>query len=159
MISVRLQGQIQQPDGKIVPMDSKTALLNRGPVIPVVIHPNEDFAAALQAAGKPVPSPVSGIALVDTGATTTCIDGETAVQMGLASNGTAKMSSASHNETECLTYPVKLFFPSWNAQLDSQKAMGVAIKRQGIIALIGRDLLQNCMLVYNGPDGSFTIAV
>lgn len=159
MINIRLQGQGKQPDGTLVQLDSKTLLFHRGPIIPVVIHPNAAFVIALQAAGKEIPQPVSGLALVDTGATTTCIDGETAVQMGLAANGTAKMSSASHDNTDCLTYPVRLIFTGWNVNLDAAKAMGVAIGKQGIIALVGRDLLQNCLLVYNGVDGTFSLAM
>jgi predicted aspartyl protease len=103
--------------------------------------------------------PVAGIALIDTGATITCIDGGIAAQMSLAANGTAKICSASHDNTDCLTYPVRLHFPGWNVNLDSTKAMAVAIKKQGIIALVGRDLLQNCLLVYNGVDGAVSIAM
>jgi len=146
-------------DGQKVKVPAKLALVQRGPVIPVVISPDPAFAAALQAVNKPIPQPVTGFALVDTGATTTCIDGTIAQQMGLAPSGTAKLSSASHQATDCLTYPVQLHFPAWNVALQSPKAMGVTIANQGIIVLVGRDLLQNCVFVYNGADGSFTLAL
>jgi predicted aspartyl protease len=146
-------------DGQKVKVPAKLALMQRGPVIPVVISPDQTFAAALQAASKPIPQPVTGFALVDTGATTTCIDATVAQKMGLAPSGTAKLSSVSHEGTQCLTYPVQLFFPAWNVGLQAARAMGVTIANQGIIALVGRDLLQNCVLVYNGADGSFTLAL
>lgn len=159
MINIRFQGQVKKPDNTVVAIDPKEALFRRGPVIPVVIHPDAAFVIALQAAGKEIPQPVSGLALVDTGATTTCVDGDTALKMGLASNGTAKMCSASHDNADCLTYPVRLTFTGWNVNLDAAKAMGVSISKQGIIALVGRDLLKKCILVYNGADGSFSIAM
>ena len=43
MINIRLQGQKKKPDGTVVPVDAKTALFKRGPIIPVVIHPNPAF--------------------------------------------------------------------------------------------------------------------
>ncbi len=147
------------PDGAAVKLPPAFALFQRGPIIPVVVLPHPAFAQALQLAGKPIPAPVQGGAMIDTGATTTCVDGEVAQSMGLAANGVAKMASASHDSSECNTYPVRLTFPIWNVNLDCGKAMGVHIKNQGIIALVGRDLLQNCLLVYNGADGSVSLAI
>jgi len=160
MINVRFSDfEAQTPDGQKVKVAAKVALVQRGPVIPVVIAPDQAFAVALQTAGKTIPQSVTGLALVDTGATTTCIDATVAQQMGLAPSGTAKLSSASHQVTDCLTYPVQLLFPAWNLALQAPKAMGVTIANQGIIVLVGRDLLQNCVFVYNGADGSFTLAL
>lgn len=160
MITVRFgDAEAVTGDGQKVKLPAKVALIQRGPVIPVVIAPDQAFAAALQSAGKPIPQPVTGLALVDTGATTTCVDDTIAQKMGLAPSGTAKLSSASHHATQCLTYPVQLHFPAWNVSLQAPRAMGVTIASQGIIALVGRDLLQNCVLVYNGADGSFTLAL
>lgn len=160
MITVRFgEADAVTGDGQKVKLPAKVALLQRGPVIPVVISADQAFTAALQAASKPIPQPVTGLALVDTGATTTCIDKTVAQQMGLAPSGTAKLSSASHQETECLTYPVQLFFPAWNVGLQAARAMGVTIANQGIVVLVGRDLLQNCVLVYNGADGAFALAI
>jgi len=147
------------PDGAPVKLPPAFALFQRGPVIPAVILPHPTFAQALQTAGKSIPAPVQGMALIDTGATTTCIDGDVAETMGLAPNGIAKLASASHHSSDCNTYPVRLAFPMWNVNLDCAKAMGVRIKNQGIIVLVGRDLLQHCLLVYNGTDGTVSLAM
>ena len=32
------------------------------------------------------------------------------------------------------------------------------LSNQGIDMLIGRDVLDDCLMVYNGPDGTFTLA-
>ena len=36
--------------------------------------------------------------------------------------------------------------------------IGVQMTGQNLISLIGRDVLRHCVLVYNGPMGSYTIA-
>ena len=37
--------------------------------------------------------------------------------------------------------------------------LGVELSgKDGIVALIGRDLLKSAMFVYNGPDGTFALA-
>ena len=38
------------------------------------------------------------------------------------------------------------------------RGIGCDIAGQGIIALIGMDVLVNCILIVNGLDGSFTLA-
>jgi hypothetical protein len=43
-------------------------------------------------------------------------------------------------------------------QVNLRRAYGVNIQAQGIIALIGRDLLENMILVYNGAEGMFSLA-
>lgn len=159
MINVRAAGQLKTPDGKLVPIPPGVALFQRGPMLPVVIQPSPSFAAALTKAGKPALQPATGMALIDTGATSSCVDGEIAQRMGLAPNGTGVISSASHEKAETLTYPLRLQFPGWNVNLDCMKALAVPIAKQGFIALVGRDLLIRCLFVYNGPDGAYSLAL
>ena len=39
------------------------------------------------------------------------------------------------------------------------RAIGAKLKDKGFIAIIGRDILQNCMLVYNGGIGTITLSI
>jgi len=43
--------------------------------------------------------------------------------------------------------------------VDAPRAVGAALKAQGIVALIGRDVLQHCTLYYNGPAGQITLSI
>ncbi len=43
--------------------------------------------------------------------------------------------------------------------LNAPRAMGAALASQGLLVLIGRDVLQNCNLFYNGPAGQFTLSL
>lgn len=54
-----------------------------GPTVQVTVTVSQDIAAQLTQAGHPVPTPVAGTALIDTGASSTCIDDAIAQQLGL----------------------------------------------------------------------------
>lgn len=42
-------------------------------------------------------------------------------------------------------------------EINAHRAFGANLEPQGIIALIGRDVLKQLVLIYNGADGSFTL--
>jgi predicted aspartyl protease len=111
----------------------------------------------LIAQGKTLPAPKSGIALIDTGASNTCIDEQAAKDLGLPVIDVANMQSASHEKHPCNIYPVQIITPI--VTLNAPRAMGAALASQGLLVLIGRDVLQNCTLFYNGPTGQFTLSL
>ena len=45
-----------------------------------------------------------------------------------------------------------------SAVINAHQALGVNIREQGILALIGRDLLSSCILIYNGLEAQYTLA-
>ncbi len=57
----------------------------------------------------------------------------------------------------CNIYPVQIMTPI--VTLNAPRAMGAALATQGILVLIGRDVLQSCTLFYNGPAGQFTLTL
>jgi predicted aspartyl protease len=77
-------------------------------VVQVSIALLEAMTAALIQQGKPVPNPINGLAMIDTGASSTCIDDEAAKQMGLPAIGVGYMSSASHAKTPSNIYPTQI---------------------------------------------------
>ena len=133
-------------------------LVAQGPVVPVLLSISDEAHQALMAAGKPIPEPVTGLALIDTGATWTCVDEDTARRAGLPTRGTAKMASASHPEHEVPVFAGRIVLDSIN--INTPNAMGVNLSGfPGLIALIGRDMLQNCLFVYDGNSGSMSLAL
>lgn len=44
-------------------------------------------------------------------------------------------------------------------QINAPRTADVELQVQGLVALIGRDLLANCTLHYNGHAGQFTLSV
>ncbi len=57
-------------------------------------------------------------------------------------------------------YPARLVFPGTTLpSIDFSSVVGSQLSAQGIVALIGRDVLQHFLLVYNGPAGMFSLSV
>ena len=132
-------------------------LAAQGPINAVLLSISDETQQALMAAGKPMPEPVTGLALIDTGATFACVDKAAAVRAGLPTRRTAKMASASHAEHEVPVFAGRIVLDSIN--INTPNAMGVNLSGfSELVALIGRDMLQNCVFVYDGNAGSTILA-
>jgi hypothetical protein len=132
-----------------------------GCIIQVAVHVSKSRADALTAAGRSVPNPLIVRALLDTGASSTCIDPAVAAKLGLTPTGTTMIHTATptphptlHNLYDVnliLVGPVSLTFgPIPVAECDIS-----AIDCQ---MLLGRDVLQYCCFTYNGRAKLFTLA-
>ena len=76
------------------------ALLQRGPVVQVSVSVEQNIAQQLLAQGLSLPTPERGIALIDTGATSTCIDDAAAARLNLPAIDIVTVASASHASTQ-----------------------------------------------------------
>lgn len=132
-------------------------LINEGPKIQVTISVPASIEQQLIAAGSVIPQPISGEALIDTGAFRTSIDQDVAVQLGLPVIDQANISSATHSNITLNVYPPKIEFHGLGS-IQSARAIGCNLQSQGIIAILGRDILAGCTLFYNGTTGSYTIS-
>jgi hypothetical protein len=129
----------------------------RGPCSAVEIHVPDALASQLQKQGKPVPPPISGTALIDTGASISGIDDSYAQQLGLIPVSSAQVSTPSGTTTQNV-YAVKLEFPGTGLPpVPFLMVLGNEVKNQGIDVLIGRDYLGDKVLIYNGPMMLYTI--
>lgn len=153
----QLAAQATAPDGKTVNVNPSIALQMRGPVVQVTVTIEENAGKALLIQGKPVPIPKTGWALIDTGASNTCIDEKAAQELGLPVIDVGFMLSATHEKVPCNIYPVLI-----NSQImnfNSPRTMGAGLAAQGLMVLIGRDVLQRGILIYNGLTGQFTFCL
>jgi len=106
------------------------------------------------------------MALIDTGASVSAVDVVVIQQLGVQPVGVANVWTAGGPPQQA-TYPGRFTFPGsnlpaidFNALLGANLAGQLAgVTGQAIVALIGRDLLQHFVLVYNGPAAMFTLAV
>jgi predicted aspartyl protease len=153
----QIAAQAKTADGKLIQVPPATALQLRGPILQVSLTIEQSAGKGLVAQGKAVPTPMSGLALIDTGASNTCVDEQAAKNLGLPVIDVANMQSASHEKHFCNVYPVQIITPI--VTLNAPRAMGAALASQGLLVLIGRDVLQNCNLFYNGPAGQFTLSL
>lgn len=108
--------------------------------------------------GEKLPNPIVGDALIDTGASDSCIDLEAAVELGLMPIDVAKMNSASHSDHEVPVYFASLEILGMGARFEL-RSMGASLRAQSLIALIGRDALAGSVLFYDGPTGQATLVL
>lgn len=131
----------------------------RGACLQVAVGLSKTFAQQLVQQGKPVPSPVTGYALLDIGAAVTCIDDNVASQLGLPAIDVALLSTASHAQSQANVYPAFIEVLGSSIEMDAGRAIGAPLAAQGLIALMGRDFLMRSVLIYNGMMGQFTLSV
>jgi predicted aspartyl protease len=97
-------------------------------------------------------------ALIDTGATMSCIDDQLAQQLGLPLINQVQ-SPGVHGSAPLNVYLAYLLIPSLSvAQTGEFIGANMAAGGQFHRALLGRTLLQNMLLVYDGRSGSVKLA-
>jgi len=135
-----------------------------GACLATEVHLPPLVAEALAKEGTPVPTSKGGLALLDTGATMTCVHEPLLTDLGLKPVGVVTSGTAA-GPVQQSVYMVRLIFPVLGWTVDLQVA-GVDLTGQTppldppqpIIALLGRNLLTQCVLIWNGPGGFWTIA-
>ncbi len=148
------QGQDPAPEG----------LLSAGPLLQVQVEVPQALASFLSEKGETIPAPQPGWALIDTGATRTCVDKDILGRLGVQPTGTVKTGTAA-GQVEQLLFPAKLSFPAaggFQVEFGSVIAVdlcGQTVAGANVVVLVGRDVLSRCLLVYNGPAGIFTLAM
>lgn len=154
---LNIQLAAQDPSGRQIP--HLVALQQRGPVLQVSGSVEQNIAQQLLAQGIALPAPESGLALIDTGATSTCIDDAAATRLGLPAIDVVTIASASHASTQQNVHPIQIEVIGLPITISAPRAIAAPLAAQGLLVLIGRDVLQHCTLFYNGPGGSVSMSV
>lgn len=111
--------------------------------------------------------PITGVGLLDTGASHTHIDRETAEAYGFRRLDAVAVNTASQKAVEVPTYHAVvevLDLPGHSEQLRVRGFTGPAPRpgqppTERLIALIGCDILNQGRSIYDGAAGSFTLAL
>jgi hypothetical protein len=120
---------------------------------------------ALQDAGQSVPPPVPIRALIDTGASCTCVDAK--VLKTLRINPTGKMpihtpstsGQYPHEANQFDVFIVIAVGPALQAFASGTiPVIEAELEHQGYKALIGRDILSKCLMVFEGRGAFLTLA-
>jgi predicted aspartyl protease len=150
-----------KPSGSGRPLVSPSQVLRLlGPVLTVVISPTSQHLQWLQANEKPIPDPISGLALIDTGAAITAVDEQACNTLGLHATGVVPIAHAGGSSSHPC-YPVHISFPGTplpSLQNPRVASVKLSVGKQPIILLLGRDLLSKMRVVYNGPAGRIELA-
>lgn len=135
-----------------------------GPTLNVLIGPSIHLQHAMIAAGVPVPPPVNGVFLVDTGASLTAVDAAIIIPLGLNPTGAVMIHTplTAGNAVSMPQFDLMVYVPgAANSQgwlIESIPVMASSFAGQDIDGLIGRDIIDRGLLVYNGHAGHFTLA-
>lgn len=130
------------------------ALYLFGPVLPVLIGSNQD--PRMQDASSIVA--VHRYALVDTGATDSCIDSNLAHALGLRVVDERNVATPGGIETFNV-YSGWIEVPELNfAKRGPLMGANLSAGGQPYGALLGRDFLRHCSMHYDGETGSVTIS-
>ncbi len=136
-------------------------LVQAGPLLQVEVSIPSALAQFLTAQNQSIPAPVTGWALIDTGATRSCVDSKAITNLGVNPIGVTTTGTAGGRVQQHL-YPARFRFPGEALELEFSSVIGVDLSGQSIagrdiIVLLCRDVLSRCVLIYNGPGGFFTL--
>jgi Retroviral aspartyl protease len=132
-------------------------LLKDGPIIPILIGwPQSEFDEII-ALGLELPRPKRIRALVDTGSALTIVNPALVQTFRLQQTGEAKINAAGNSGT----YPefaASISFPETSlSDISIVRIVACPLVSGVMSCLIGRDILRNWQLTYNGRLGTFTI--
>ncbi len=140
-------------------------LTTLGAFFPIEVHVHPDIAQILTERGQSIPRPVEGVAVIDTGAVVTCVDELVLQSLGLNQTGVTDLGTAA-GQVQGRIYSVRFAFPTKGWTIDFAAVAGVNLAGQNvpldppqpIIALLGRNLLERWILIWNGPGGHWSVA-
>ena len=97
------------------------------------------------------------LAMIDTGASGTVISQGIVNILGINPVGTTLVNTPSSTDVNCNQFDVQIIFPN-NVIIPSIVIIEAPLQGQHIQCLIGRDILKDGVLIYNGCDNSFTLS-
>jgi hypothetical protein len=133
-----------------------------GPVIALVVGVSFAKHSILKKKGMTAPNPVVMHFLVDSGASHTVVDAQAIAPLGITPTGITYIHTPSTGDTPVAVqqYDVSLFLhhPDNSKMIPNLAVTASDFSKQNIQGLLGRDVLEHCLLVYDGRAGSFALA-
>ena len=145
---------------KGIVLPSRDALRISGPCLAVVIDITKEHKEKLKQQKKEFPEPITGIALIDTGASSSGVYEKVCKKLNLKPTSIIKMHHAGGIE-ERACYPIQFFFPHTGIPpRDSliTASFNLGYDNTPYIFLLGRDILSYLKFVYNGIKGRIELA-
>lgn len=130
------------------------------------VGPSQARRKALALANVPIPGPMRIRALIDTGASCTCVDPSILQSLNLTPTGSVPVNTPTTGTQAAVAnqYDVGLMIPHVDPTTPPLLRETVAVIEcqllvaQGFHALIGRDILEGCLFIMDGGVKIFTLA-
>ena len=137
----------------------------QGAIVPIVVAPSVDDLVTLELEGKVPPRLQRVRALADTGANRTCVHPAVFQALGLYPTRAVDVTVPSTGAPSTRSaFEIALAIPGGapgEPPLVIEGLVVVATELRtafGVQALLGRDVLERCLLIYHGPEQRFTLA-
>ena len=131
-------------------------LMQVGPVIDITLTPSAIYLQKMDISPSAAKS-VRLLAMIDTGATGTVIKEGLPATLGINPVGTTLINTPSSMGVSCNQFDIQMLFSN-NVNIPSIVVIEAPLQGQHIQCLIGRDILQHGVFIYNGCDNSFTLS-
>jgi len=134
---------------------SPDVLRRNGAIFPIEISLPQTLVDYLTKQGMPIPAAVSGYALIDSGASISAADSSVVSSLKISPIGITTVLTPAGPAQKNL-FPARFKFS--RLVIDISPVIGADLKPQGIIALIGRDILSRFLMIYHGLGGRITLS-
>jgi len=133
------------------------------PLLELYVTMGASHAQDRRAAGLPVPGALAVVALLDTGASRSVLALSVVAQLGLVSIGKTDVFTASSGDSPA-TLEVFAVDLALSGDRPGPFAVGLEVIGSNTLGgvqvrmLLGRDVLDRCLLAYDGPNRRFALA-
>lgn len=131
-------------------------LRTRGPILPIHVGLPSTMVGGIRAQGETPPPPEEISALVDTGASITAINNGVAQRLGLIQTGSVTVGGVTGTSQQPV-YTAFVGFPDMGMEFDPVQIVGTPSEFPGFDVLIGRNILCQMIMTYNGSKGIFSL--
>lgn len=129
----------------------------QGPSFEVEICCPDEQVKKLSQEGAPIPEPIRGLALIDPGAFATSISQSHISTLRLIQTGTKSVGTTFSNG-RVPTYSCK-FNIVGDGSFNVKTVTALDLPDKHIVALLGRDFLAHCVLIYDGKQGTVKLTI
>lgn len=138
-----------------------------GPIVPVLIAAPKEIAQKREDQGLGPVQPIEGWGLIDTGSPLSGVHYDIAERLQLRPVNVVPLITGLDGVWPRPVYSVETMIPGWSPRFRLRQVVSLDLRdiliphpgQDGIpIALIGRDSLEQSLFIYNGIEGTFTLA-
>jgi len=141
-----------------MPLLTKKFSLHDEPILDVSIQPSKATITLCKQMNIAPPQSQKITAMIDTGASFSAIDSTLITKLKFQPIDQISINTTSCKNVNCLRYEALVCFSS-DINILTKHLVGVPLYSHRAQCLIGRDILQHFMLVYNGPERTITLAL